>query len=105
MDVHVRGLHLPIPDPLTDHARHRLQLAVGRFEPRIRSVEVRLSDVNGPRGGVDKACQIEITLRHGGRVHAHAVDERVSDAIDRAAHRAARQLARRADRQASAHLH
>ena len=46
MELNVRGLHLPVPSALAQRVRHRLDLSLGRFAPRIRSVDVRLEDVN-----------------------------------------------------------
>ena len=37
-------------------ARRRLEFALGRFSARVRSLTVRLADLNAPRGGVDKHC-------------------------------------------------
>ena len=104
MELNVRGLHhLPVPPALAERVRHRLDLSVGRFSSQIRSVDVRLEDVNGPRGGVDKRCTIALTLRRGTQLRAHADTETVGAAVDQAAHRLARQLARRFDRQAAVH--
>ena len=46
---------------ITTGAR-RLAFAFGRFGPLLRRVAVRLTDLNGPRGGVDKACPLAVTL-------------------------------------------
>lgn len=104
MELNVRGLHLPVPPALDERVRHRLDLAIGRFSPRIRSVDVRLEDVNGPRGGVDKRCTIAMTLRRGAQLRAHAEAEVLGAAVDQAAHRLARQVAKRLDRQAHARV-
>ena len=56
---------------------------------------MRLSDVNGPRGGVDKRCGIEVRLKG---TSAIAIDDTEADlyvAIDRAAERTGRTLDRR----------
>ena len=39
--------------------------ALQRFGPRITRVDVRFRDVNGPRGGIDKECEIRAHLRDG----------------------------------------
>jgi hypothetical protein len=44
----------------------RLQQALRRLHGLVARVKVRLDDVNGPAGGVDKRCRVEIHV-HGGR--------------------------------------
>ena len=73
--VHARGVELK-------NSHHRairriLASALGRFARRVRTVHVWLEDVNGPRGGVDIRCRIEVLLRPRGSVtvSALAIDE------------------------------
>jgi hypothetical protein len=35
---------------------------LGRYDTSIERVTVRVLDVNGPRGGVDKLCRIKVVL-------------------------------------------
>lgn len=80
-----------IPLELADPARRRLEFALGRFGGRIRSVTVRLGDVNGPRGGVDKTCLVTIRFDASKRlVVIEDADADAAVAIDRAADRASR---------------
>ncbi len=60
-----------VTDPLTRdtlqrESERRLLFATDRFEPEIREIDVVLSDLNGPRGGVDKRCTLVARLRRGG---------------------------------------
>jgi transcription elongation GreA/GreB family factor len=73
----------------------RLETFLGRFKRRIRRVDVWLEDVNGPRGGIDTRCRIDLRLHPRGRlsVDAQAVDE--YGAITKAANRTRSQLDRR----------
>lgn len=76
-------------------ARRRLEFALGRFAGRVRSLRVRLTDLNGPRGGRDKTCVVSVRLDRPRLViviEDTDADERV--AISRAAERAARAVAR-----------
>ncbi len=41
----------------------RLMSALDRHQSRITEVKVFVSDVNGPRGGIDKVCQISATMK------------------------------------------
>jgi hypothetical protein len=41
----------------------RLRQALGRLRGLVAGVQVRLDDVNGPAGGVDKRCNVEVLVR------------------------------------------
>jgi ribosome hibernation promoting factor len=72
---------------LRTYVERRLAFALDRFEQRIRRVSIRLSDLNGPRGGVDKVCRIQAQVSPAGTL---TVEERSADiyrAVDGAAHR------------------
>lgn len=42
--------------------RHGLGAKLGKYDTSIERVTVRVLDVNGPRGGVDKLCRIKVVL-------------------------------------------
>lgn len=42
--------------------RHGLGVKLGKYETSIERVTVRVLDVNGPRGGIDKLCRIKVVL-------------------------------------------
>jgi len=44
------------------YIERRLRFSVGRVESRVHHVTVRIFDINGPRGGVDKCCRITAHL-------------------------------------------
>lgn len=62
MRIDIRGVHYDLADELERHVERRLRSALGRFAGRIDRVLVRIADVNGPRGGIDKRCRITIVL-------------------------------------------
>ena len=104
MRVDIKTSGLDLTDGLREHTERRLGFAFDRAHFELSTITVRLSDINGPRGGADKRCQIQIPLpRHNGVV-IEETDADLYVAIDRAAGRAgntlARQLAKR-HRQAS----
>ena len=87
------GRHLPLP--LMQLTRRRLEYALGCFSSRVRSVTVRLADVNGPRGGVDKKCAVAVRLDRPKRlIVIEDIDADPAIAIDRAADRVARAVVR-----------
>ena len=84
-----------IPAAAARVARQRLLFALGRFAGRVRSLTVRLSDVNGPRGGRDKRCAIALRLAGSKRlIIVEDLDVELAAAIARAADRTARAVAR-----------
>jgi putative sigma-54 modulation protein len=42
------------------------ELALNRFAHTIRDVEVWCTDINGPRGGIDKLCRVQLRLHPRG---------------------------------------
>ena len=91
-DIQSRGFHLT--DAIREHVRRRLLLELAWATDHVGKVSVRLSDLNGPRGGNDKRCRIQLSA-----LRASVVVEDVEDdlyvAIGRAADRAGRTLSRR----------
>lgn len=96
MRVLIRGRGL---DPaLRDLARTRVAAALGRFASRVRSLRVHLADVNGPKGGHDQRCVIEVRLQAPARTAViEELDGSAAAAISRAAERAGRAVARLID--------
>ncbi|MFM7203764.1 MAG: HPF/RaiA family ribosome-associated protein [Myxococcota bacterium] len=101
MQIEIRGQHVELTGALRSHIERRVLFALGRFQSRIFRVTVRLQDVNGPRGGVDKGCRLSVELVGGGSQH---IDELSSDlyiAVDGALERTARVVERELSRQAT----
>jgi hypothetical protein len=61
-------------------------------------VVVRLGDENGPRGGVDKFCRIQVHLVDAAKVVISDCGPELYAVIDRASDRAARTVAKRLER-------
>jgi ribosome-associated translation inhibitor RaiA len=80
---------------LRRESERRLHFATDRFQLHIRDIDVRLQDVNGPRGGIDKRCLVSARLRRGGTVEIEETSSSFVGAIRAAAKRLRRQLARR----------
>ena len=98
MRIYVRSRGFELTDALRVHAERRLLFALGRFGTRLQSVTVRMDDVNGPRGGADKRCQIAARLAPYGAVRVEELDGDLYGAIDRAADRLDRAVAREIER-------
>lgn len=79
---------------LRDRSEQRLRFVLRRLSVLVPQARVYLSDVNGPRGGVDKRCQIALRTRGSGTVLVTSVADDWRAAIDGAVARAARLLTR-----------
>lgn len=97
MDIQSQGFTLT--DSLSDYLKKRLAYALNHGDDYISRVTVRLSDVNGPRGGADKRCLIEVRLKQKPAVVIEDTEADIYVAIDRAVERTGRTLARRIARQ------
>ena len=79
----------------------RVYYALGRFDGHIQQLRVRVTDMNGPRGGIDIHCLIEAGLQSGDPVVVEVQDSDPVMAVARGAERLARrlrdQLSRRRD--------
>jgi putative sigma-54 modulation protein len=81
-----------------DYIMTKIGTAAGRLRDATCTVDVRLADVNGPKGGVDKQCSIVVTPPGLGTLR---VEEQAADyyaAIDAAAATLKKSLARSLER-------
>lgn len=99
MDVQMFAQEFALTPSLRDHLEHRLRFAFARTHHHVGRIVVRLRDLNGPDGGRDKMCQVNVTLPGRPEVVVREVQEDMYNAIDtamkRAAYRAMRLLMRK----------
>jgi putative sigma-54 modulation protein len=79
---------------LRAHVSRRLEFALDRFTDDLRRVSVLIADVNGPRGGVDKRCRIELVSSRCGTIVVHRESGDVFSAVDETSDLARRTLSR-----------
>jgi len=75
-------------------AERRARFVMRRLAWLVPQAKVRLSDVNGPRGGVDKRCQVEFKTPGSGIVVITALARDWRTALESALARAARLVIR-----------
>lgn len=102
--AHIRAVGLQISAMDRDYLRRKLGRKLGKFALAIERVSVRLEDVNGPRGGVDKRCRIKVVLSGLPSVLAEAQHEALRPAMDGALNRAERAVHRALDAQRTAEV-
>ena len=72
----------------------RVRFVLRRLSALVPRVDVKLVDVNGPRGGIDKRCQIELRTDGAGPVVVSSVAKDWRTALDGALARAVRLVLR-----------
>ena len=85
LSIHTRSIE--ITGALRDLISRRLHFALDVFGDRLRQASVHLADINGPRGGVDKSCQITVAIRGVGEVLARAQATSTEAALTHASRR------------------
>jgi ribosomal subunit interface protein len=98
MQLEIRGREISISQVLRDHIERRLRFALDRFANRVRQVRVKVGDLNGPRGGIDKCCKLAISLDRPSTIVLESHASNVYAAIDCVADKAATCIGRRLKR-------
>jgi putative sigma-54 modulation protein len=83
---------------LVDFVERRMGFALGRFAAHISRVTIRLEDLNGPRGGLDQQCRIDVALIRSGRLIVRDTGKDIETAVSRAADRVAHRVRTALDR-------
>lgn len=99
MEIVVRARHVAWSEELRQQVDRSIRFAVDRHSSRIDRISVDLSDLNGPRGGVDKLCQMTADLRGTRPVLILERGDDLMLAVNRAARRLGYRIARRIQRQ------
>src|SRR3954470_23274668 len=88
MRLDIVGRSFALTDAIVGHVTGRVRAAFGAAAGQVGVVSVRLSDINGARGGVDKRCRLVVGLRNLRTVVVEAVHADLYAAVDEAAGRA-----------------
>lgn len=79
---------------LKEESLQRVRFVLRRVSSFVPHARVQLSDINGPRGGVDKRCQVELKTDNAGTVVISSVASNWRTALERSLRRAIRTLTR-----------
>lgn len=96
MELDIRWVGLDASEYLKKHVARRVDHALSHASTTDCVVTVRLSDVNGPRGGRDKSCLISVSGTQS--IQVEAVEDDPYFAIDHACRRLASAMGRREGR-------
>ncbi|MFT7404113.1 HPF/RaiA family ribosome-associated protein [Zhongshania sp.] len=95
MRINLKLRHVSINQGLEEYVRRRMDFALATRYPQTHQIDVTLSDINGPRGGEDKRCQVRIMMAGQSDIVIDDVQDNWQVAIDKAASRANRTFTRR----------
>ncbi|WP_428034652.1 HPF/RaiA family ribosome-associated protein [Amphritea sp.] len=95
MKINLKVRHVSIKKGLEEYIRRRMTFALASRYDQTDQIDVTLSDINGPRGGEDKRCQVRILIAGQRDILIDDVRQNWQEAIDSAASRASRTLTRR----------
>lgn len=98
MKVDVRFHGVDASEAFREFVRRRVHLEMSRFGGVVRSVVVRIGDINGPKGGEDKRCQVTLRGSRLGPITIEDLSADVYSALDTALERAARTAGREIER-------
>jgi len=96
--AHIRSAGVDLSQDDQTYIRRKLGMKLGKFAPSMERITVRVSDVNGPRGGLDQVCRVKVVLSGLPSVMVEERDASLHAAIDLAlagAQRAVRKALKR----------
>lgn len=88
MHIEITSQGFAMTPGLRHYTLQRLRAARAVMAARVHRIRVRLSDENGPRGGIDKRCRIAIHLSGRPPVVVEHTQDDLYRAIDHVAKRA-----------------
>lgn len=98
MEIAVRARDIVWNEDLEQQVQRSIEFAVDRHRSRIDRISVYVTDLNGPRGGVDKLCQITAEVRGAKPVMILEKGDDILAAVKRAVRRLAYRIGRRLHR-------
>lgn len=102
MKIEMQSRGIELTEHLKAYVDRRVRFALSRHSQHVRRIHVRLADLNGPRGGLDSRCQLEVFVHQGDPIIVEVQDMDAKLAVGRAARTASRRLRERLGRRLSA---
>ena len=99
MKIDTRAQGIELSASLHEQIERCVNFGLNWARHEVSRISITLSDINGPRGGNDKRCQLRIPMSGMRDVVIDEVADDLQVAIARAVDRAARSLERRLSRQ------
>ena len=99
ISLQIKRLDIEISSDTTSQIERAFGCALDRFQHVIREVEVTLLDVNGPKGGVDKRCRVQVRLYPRGLIAVKSTGICLLEAANNACDKTRQAIAKRLDKQ------
>jgi ribosome-associated translation inhibitor RaiA len=87
IDISMDKVNPEIAPQLRAYAERRLTFALRRFHQLVSHVRLRVTDVNGPKHGVDARCAVTAELTNGQRLFVEATTSWPFRSVTQAARR------------------
>ena len=88
MIINVEFTHMKAPPEERHEIERIIKQTFSRVNASIQAIHITVSDLNGPKGGIDKECAVNIESTHGTSVFVKDVQSNVFKAVKLAIERA-----------------
>jgi len=105
MQIDIQARSFTLTKALKKYAEQKLKSSLSGCKDKLQRVVIRLSDINGPRGGEDKHCLIQVVLPGMPDVIIEDTENDMYAAIDKATDRASSAVTRKVARKKSFQRH
>jgi ribosome-associated translation inhibitor RaiA len=98
MNYQIQGKDFGLTPALVKHTERQLKAGLAGFRGHIQRVSVRLGDTNGPGGGEDKYCRVQVQINKSTSVFIEGTGPDLYSVISQAVRRASRNVNKRIDK-------
>lgn len=95
MRIEIHTGKFSLTESLREYIERRIRFTLSWAHHGLQKVVLRLDDINGPKGGADKSCRVQIPVAKGKPVVIEEIQSDLYVAIDLALERAGRSLSRK----------
>lgn len=96
MQILIRSKGFALTEAIDNHIRSKVESTFSRLNGVVKTIEVFIKDINGPKGGIDKSCVVKIKTDQRAELVIKDKESDLYVAINRTFARAKRSLVRHA---------
>ena len=98
MNLHIQSKTFSLTGALKQYVKRKVDSVIQQRADHIQRINVNLSDINGPHGGIDKRCQVHLVIPRMPDIVIQDTQSNLYSAIDSAISRAKVALSRKLTR-------